>query len=143
MLVKLSPTDYPEIIDLWEASVRASHHFLKPQEIDFYKPLVLKYALPDNQLYGIKNPQLQGFIGIREHKIEMLFVHPDSFGCGLGSQLLDFAVNQLNCEFVDVNEENPRAYEFYRRHGFTLLSRDELDDSGNPHPILHLTNKAP
>lgn len=139
MLVKLTESDYPQIIELWEASVRASHHFLKPQEIGFYKPLVLKYALPENTLYGIKAPQLQGFIGIKGAKIEMLFIHPGYFNQGLGSELLQFALAQHNCTLVDVNEENPLAYEFYRKYGFRILSRDELDDNGKPHPILHLT----
>lgn len=138
--VKLTEANYPAVIELWEASVRASHDFLKPEEIGFYKPLVLKYGLPQSDLYGIySNSVLAGYIGIRGQKIEMLFIHPDFFGQGIGSQLLQFAVKQQNCTLVDVNEENPRAHEFYLKHGFKLYSRDEKDDSGQPHPILHLT----
>lgn len=136
---RLTTKDYPEIIALWEASVLASHHFLKAEEITFYKPLVLKYALPENMLFGIKqNMKLTGFIGIRNKKIEMLFIHPDFFGHGYGSHLLTFAIKTYGCTFIDVNEENPKAYAFYRKHGFIQISRDELDDSGKPHPILHL-----
>lgn len=138
--VKLAETDYTAVIELWEASVRASHNFLKPEEIEFYKPLVLKYGLPQSNLYGTySNSVLTGYIGIRGQKIEMLFIHPDYFGQGIGSQLLQFAIKQQNCTLIDVNEENPRAYKFYLNHGFKVNSRDEKDDCGQPHPILHLT----
>ncbi len=137
--VKLTETDYPAIIELWETSVRASHNFLKSEEIDFYKPLVLKYGLPQSNLYGIySNSVLAGYIGIRGQKIEMLFIHPDFFGQGLGTELLQFAIKQQHCTLIDVNEENPRAYKFYLKHGFKLNFRDEKDDCDKPHPILHL-----
>ena len=137
--VRLSETDFPEIIDVWEKSVVVSHCFLKPEEIAFYKPLVLKYALSECMLFGIReNGKLVGFVGIREHKVEMLFIHPESFGKGWGSLLLAFAVKEQGCSLVDVNEENPKAYAFYLKHGFVMFQRDEYDDCGKPHPILHL-----
>ncbi len=139
MIIRLDKKHYPQIIEIWESSVRATHHFLKPEEIGFYKPLVLQYALPENTLFGTcDNNRLTGFIGLRSPKVEMLFIHPDFFGQGLGSKLLNFAVQEQNCSLVDVNEENPLAYKFYLKHGFVLKNRDELDDSGKPHPILHL-----
>lgn len=35
--------DYPALIALWEASVRASHHFLPEAEILALKPLILEH----------------------------------------------------------------------------------------------------
>ena len=136
----LTTADYPEILNIWEVSVRATHHFLKPGEIEFYKPLILKYALPELvHLFGIRqNNKLCGFIGLSEQKIEMLFIAPEYFCRGLGSLLLNHAV-MLGYKLVDVNEENPEALKFYQRRGFHVISRDELDDNGKPHPILHLS----
>lgn len=135
----LNVSDYPEILNIWEASVRATHHFLKPGEIDFYKPLILKYALPELvRLFGIRqNNRLCGFMGLSERKIEMLFISPEHFRRGFGAKLLKHAV-ALGYKLVDVNEENPEALKFYQHQGFHIVSRDELDDSGKPHPILHL-----
>ncbi len=136
----LTAADYPEILNIWEVSVRATHHFLKPGEIDFYKPLILKYALPELvRLFGIRQDnRLCGFMGLSEHKIEMLFISPEHFRRGLGAKLLKYAV-ALGYRLVDVNEENPEALKFYQHQGFHVVSRDELDDSGKPHPILHLS----
>ncbi|WP_285008569.1 hypothetical protein [Pedobacter faecalis] len=37
----LSGSDYTELIGLWEASVRARHHFLSEADIQFYRPLIV------------------------------------------------------------------------------------------------------
>ena len=37
-----------------------------------------------------------------------------------------------------MNEQNPRALGFYRRMGFEVVGRSELDELGNPYPLLHL-----
>ena len=138
---KLLAKDYDEILDVWEASVLASHHFLQPSEINYYRPLIRKYGLPECEVYGLHGTQnkLSGFISVKNKKIEMLFVHPDFFNQGMGRTLAHFAITELGCTLIDVNEENPKAYAIYKHWGFRLVSRDELDDCGKPHPILHLS----
>ncbi len=141
---KLTPHNYDELIEIWEASVRATHHFLQEEEIDFYKPIVRKYALPDVELYGItadktkQSLQILGFLGVSEDKIEMLFLRPECRGRGLGRRLIEFVLNELKIYKIDVNEENPDALGFYQHLGYQIISRDELDGNGKPHPILHL-----
>jgi putative acetyltransferase len=44
---------------------------------------------------------------------------------------------------VDVNEENAAARSFYEALGFVLVGRSPLDDTGRPHPLLHLRREAP
>ena len=39
---------------------------------------------------------------------------------------------------VDVNEQNPRAREFYEKIGFNIVNRSELDGQEKPYPILHM-----
>lgn len=136
---RLSASDYPEIIEIWEASVRATHSFLSENDINFYKPVILKYALPDVELYGIiKNHKIQGFMGTSQDKVEMLFLHPKCRGQGLGRHFIEFALNKLKIFKIDVNEENPQAIGFYQHLGYRTISRDEFDGNGKPHPILHL-----
>lgn len=138
-ITPLVKNDIDSIVAVWESSVLATHTFLTPSEIRFYKPLVKKFTLSELFLYGIRNSEkkLSGFIGLSSDKIEMLFVAPEFFGQGIGSALINFAIGQ-GFRKVDVNEENLRAVQFYTKHGFNVFSRDELDDCGKPHPILHL-----
>ena len=140
LVIELLPADYEAIAELWGASVRATHHFLKPEEIGFYKPYLLKYALPACRLYGIKTNEgkLCAFIGLSDDKIEMLFVNPKFFKNGCGRRLVDFAEREKNIKKVDVNEENPQALAFYLHMGLNIAGRSELDGNGKPHPLLFL-----
>ncbi|MCF2498881.1 MULTISPECIES: GNAT family N-acetyltransferase [Dyadobacter] len=139
-ILPLSENDFTEVTSVWEASVRASHHFLSEADIQFYKPLILKEYLPILSLFGIRAASrgIAGFIGVAERRIEMLFVHPDDFGKGIGQALCRFAVQELGAWEVDVNEDNKEALKFYIKMGFKIVGRSPLDPSGKPFPILHL-----
>ena len=74
-------------------------------------------------------------------KIEMLFLHPQARGTGIGKQLLQYAVTQLGCTLVDVNEQNEQAVGFYKHYGFTVIDRTEKDGLGMPYPLLQMELK--
>ena len=78
---KAFPQDYPAIVEVWEASVRATHHFLKEEHIQFFRPLIPQY-LGSVQLYCVRNEQgqIEGFLGVAEQNIEMLFLHQPGHG---------------------------------------------------------------
>ena len=80
-------------------------------------------------------------MGIHNSKIEMLFVSNDSRGNGIGKKLVEYAIEVLNINYVDVNEQNPQAVGFYKYMGFQDFKRSEFDDQGNPFPILHMKLK--
>jgi putative acetyltransferase len=132
--------DYPEIVEVWEASVRATHHFLLEEHIQFFKPLILRDYLKMVQLWCVRNEQrnIVGFLGVADGNIEMLFLHPAVIGKGIGKELTEFAIREMNASKVDVNEQNPQAVKFYERMGFTVKSRSAKDGLGKPFPILHM-----
>ena len=142
-VVKVSRQDYPTLIDLWEASVRATHHFLPEQYIAQLKPLILQHYFDAVALRGVKlRNELAGFIGVAAGNIEMLFVSPGYFGNGVGRALVEYAINELEAGKVDVNEQNPQAIGFYERLGFKRIGRSALDSQGNPIPLIHMAIKA-
>ncbi|RAI85797.1 GNAT family N-acetyltransferase [Algoriphagus yeomjeoni] len=137
---KIAPSEYPEIVALWEASVRATHDFLKEEDILFFKPLILKEYLKAVDLNCVRDDDgvILGFSGVAEGNLEMLFVHPDHAGKGIGKALLIHAIKSQLVSKVDVNEQNPKATQFYLKNGFEIIGRSELDGTGKPYPILHL-----
>lgn len=140
MISQPSSSDFEELIHVWEASVRSTHHFLTEEDIQYFKPLVRNQYFPAVALFVVRNEKkrIAAFIGLSDECIEMLFVHPDDQGKGYGKCLIDFAVNEkLICK-VDVNEQNENAFLFYRRRGFDVTGRDATDSSGKPFPILHM-----
>jgi putative acetyltransferase len=135
--------DFPRVVDVWEASVRATHHFITEANIQFFKPLVGD-ALHTVELACVRDTggEITGFIAVAKGKIEMLFVHPDWRGMGIGRRLVKHAVDTLGATAVDVNEQNEQALGFYLRMGFEVHGRSELDGLGKPFPLLHMRLKA-
>lgn len=137
-IIKCGSNDYETLAEIWERSVRATHGFLTEQDIAEIKSALTKDYFPAVDLYAIVvDGTIKGFTGLCDKKIEMLFIDSDSFGNGLGSKLIDFAI-QTGAKTVDVNEQNPDALKFYLSKGFRIASRDETDDAGRPFPILHM-----
>ena len=133
-------SDYDDIIEVWEASVRETHTFLEEAYILHMKPLIRNEYLKLVDLYKYQpEEKILGFVGILHGKIEMLFIRPDKRRMGIGKELLDFAISQLKATEVDVNEQNEHAVNFYRKFGFNIKSRSEFDSLGKPYPILHLS----
>jgi len=132
--------DYPELIAVWEASVRATHGFLSEEDIQVLRPLILEQYFDAVELYCVRDEQgvIQGFCGVAHGNLEMLFVAPESRGRGIGTALCRHAVDHLGVTRVDVNEQNPQALGFYEHFGFKIIGRSPLDGQGNPFPLLHL-----
>ena len=134
------PEDYDTIVDVWEQSVRATHDFVTPDDIDRFKPLIRNEMLPNTNVVYMKDDEgrISGFAGVVGDKIEMLFVSPRYFGKGIGKKLFWHAVCEMHAYKLDVNESNVSAVNFYMRQGCKVIGRSPLDGMGKPYPILHL-----
>jgi putative acetyltransferase len=132
--------DFPRVVDVWEASVRATHEFVTEDDIQFFKPLVRDGLPHAAQLACVRDhgDEVVGFVAVTGAKVEMLFVAPVCIGQGIGRRLLTHAITSFGAQTLDVNEQNPQAVGFYRRMGFEVVGRSELDDFGKPHPLLHM-----
>lgn len=127
------------LIKIWEASVRASHHFLTEDDIHSLCPQAEDAVRQIETLWAVYDDDaVIGFMGIQSCKIEMLFLHPGYFRKGIGRKLIKKAFSELDVQYVDVNEQNPSALRFYERMGFRTFRRDSTDDCGNPFPVLRM-----
>ena len=134
------PEYYAEMLAVRENSVWATHDFITEEDIEFFKPIIIEQAFPAVTLRCVKSESgsILGFVGVHDAKVEMLFVLDEARGLGVGSTLLQYAIEQLGAAMVDVNEQNPLAVGFYQHMGFKVVSRSPLDDMGKPFPILHM-----
>jgi putative acetyltransferase len=130
---------YNELINLWEASVRATHHFLNEDDIGVYRQLIYNQYFKQVALYCTKQDGvITGFIGISDNMVQMLFIHPLYMGAGAGKRLLQYVINEHSVTRVDVNEQNEQAVGFYKYLGFEQVQRSEVDGAGRPYPILSM-----
>ena len=133
------PAEYPALVDIWRSSVRATHDFLEEPDVARIEGALPSAYFPAVTLLVAKRAgRPVGFAGVAHGRLEMLFVADAARGSGVGSALLAETIARHGVVTVDVNEQNPRAYGFYLRHGFTQVGRSALDGDGRPYPILHL-----
>ena len=139
LIEEVSREDYPVLLQVWEASVIATHHFLKEEDIDYFKPLILSTYFDAVTLRCIrKEGKIVAFLGVADQNLEMLFIHPDFRGMHLGKSLVDYAVKEMDVIKVDVNEQNDQAVGFYKKYEFEVYDRSEKDGTGKPYPLLHM-----
>ncbi|MDX8441999.1 acetyltransferase [Mesorhizobium australafricanum] len=132
--------DNARLVDIWVAAVRATHHFLNEDDIQFFLPQLRDQYLPALEVFVAvdQTGQPTGFAGFSQSKLEMLFVDPRRHGSSIGRRLIDHAVALKGPLEVDVNEQNPGAIAFYGKCGFMPMGRSELDGSGKPFPLIHM-----
>lgn len=99
------------LLEVWENSVRATHLFLSDSEIQSIKKYVPQ-AL-NEVLHLLIAEDESGwpvaFMGVEAGSLEMLFIAPEERGKG-----------------------------FYEHMGFQVYKRTDLDEQGNPYPLLYM-----
>lgn len=127
------------LVTVWESSIRATHDFFSETNIREIKKYVFQ-AIEEIPILvvAVDNKETLAFMGIAEDKLEMLFITAQRRGQGIGRNLLEIGINDYEITEVCVNEQNPQALAFYEYMGFTIYRRSELDEQGNPFPILFL-----
>jgi putative acetyltransferase len=140
--------DRQPLLELWERSVRATHHFLTEDDVVALRPHVA-VALASDALDwwvldgGAGTPI--GFLGVAGDDVAALFVDPDHHGRGAGKLLVAHAQRLVGDRAltVDVNEQNGSARGFYESLGFAVVGRSPTDSDGRPFPIVHMRRAAP
>ena len=129
-----------QLVTVWENSVKATHLFLSENEIGNIKQYVPQAinGVPALVIAENENGRPVGFMGIADKKLEMLFISNESRGQGMGKKLLEYGIENYSIDKLAVNEQNPSAKGFYEHMGFKIYKRTELDEQGNPYPLLYM-----
>ena len=130
-----------QLLAVWESSVRATHLFLSDDEIQRIKEYVPQALSGIAHLVIAEDETGQpvAFMGIEDGTLEMLFITPEERGKGLGKRLIQYGIASCAVERLAVNEQNPRAKGFYEHMGFHVYKRTDLDEQGNPYPLLYMS----
>lgn len=108
--------DYPKLVKIWESAVKATHNFLSESDFQYFKKAIPKQYFLHLEVYIIsENSDPKGFGAVSDDTLEMLFVHNDARGNGLGKILYQYLHDKTGCTKVDVNEQNPQAIGFYEK----------------------------
>ncbi|MBE0398409.1 acetyltransferase [Citrobacter amalonaticus] len=128
-----------KLIAIWCRSVDATHDFLSKEYRIKLEELVRSF-LPETPLWVAANEQDEpvAFMLLTGEHMDALFVDPDIRGCGVGKLLIEHALSLAPALTTNVNEQNEQAVGFYKKMGFRVTGRAEVDDLGQPYPLLHL-----
>ena len=74
------------------------------------------------------NGIVKGFMWVDSQQIKKLFVEPVLQSRGIGSKLLEYAVDKLGATYLWVLEKNTRAITFYQNHGFQTTEEKMLEE---------------
>lgn len=127
------------ILEIWEDSVLHTHSFLSNKDFLFIKGLLSNFDFNSIHIECLfLHDHCIGFAGVHHQKLEMLFLDPSYIGKGYGKYFIHYLIEKYAFKYVDVNEQNLQAVEFYQRVGFKTYRRKEMDDLGLPYPILEM-----
>ena len=129
-----------QLLEVWESSVRATHLFLSGDEVKSIKEYVPQAlnGIAHLMISEDESSRIVAFLGIEDGSLEMLFVAPEDHGKGLGKRLIQYGIEYYAVERLAVNEQNPQAKGFYEHMGFHVYKRTDLDEQGNPYPLLYM-----
>lgn len=98
--------------------------------------LMKEYETGIDGLYVYDDGVIKGFIKIEGAYIARLFVEPVLQNGSIGSQLLEYAINEHNADYLWALQKNEKAIRFYERHGFKATGEKKLEDGTTEYLIL-------
>jgi putative acetyltransferase len=139
-------TDREALFDVWWSSVRATHSFVREEDLRAMIPQVRQYFASESTDFWVLCDDagaVVGFLGMSGSTIESLFLDPRVHRQGGGRRLVEHAQSLRGELTADVNEQNAAACCFYKACGFVVEGRSPVDDQGRSYPLLHLRWVAP
>ena len=110
--------------------------------------LVESYQSLIETMWVYDDGAIKGFVQVDKNEIKKLFVEPVLQGNAIGSNLLNFAIDEFDANFLWALEKNVRAIKFYQRHGFYVTSEKKLEEDTTEYlvrmerDILNETNRS-
>lgn len=88
-------------------------------------------ALLNTYVYD-DNGIVKGIIRVNGTEVVKLYVEPQFQSCGIGAELLRFAIDSFGADNLWALEYNTRGIAFYKRHGFQLTGEKIIEDEWVP-----------
>jgi ribosomal protein S18 acetylase RimI-like enzyme len=82
---------------------------------------------------AVENEKVVGFVGVDEEYLAWLYVDPDSYGKGIGRELLRIGIKEIGeGAWTIVLDGNKKAIALYESEGFEEVSRFDGNNNGYP-----------
>lgn len=128
MIEKFQKADIGQVMQIWLNGNKDAHPFVPKEYWESNFKLVQDQLLQAEVFVYKTCGETQGFIGMVDNYIAGIFVDREYRSLGVGKKLLDHVKSKYSSLSLDVYQKNIRAIAFYSREGFSVLS-EELDEA--------------
>lgn len=126
-----TPRDLEDVLNVWESAAREVYSFMPESFWPEERKLVESEYLPAAVTWVCEIEMLAvGFASLIGEELGGLFVKPSFQNLGIGRALVEFVQRSHHALEVEVFQENQKAWRFYERQGFFVISERE-------HPEWH------
>ena len=137
------PRDASRIAEILIFTKRVQYyHIFQDPEYSFGEmqvvPLAMRYQTEKDLLaktWVYDDGIIKGVLEAAEGEVKTLYVEPVFQGEGIGSALLQFAVEQRGAKELWALEKNTRAVAFYAAHGFRPTGEWKFEEGTTEHLI--------
>ena len=125
-------------MDIWLTSTIEAHKFISKEYWQNNYNIVRDVYIPMAETLIYEDEEsIKGFISIINNEfIGALFVDTAYQGCGIGKQLINYAMNKYKKLNLAVYKDNNKSVEFYINRGFKIIEEKVTEDSGYEEYIM-------
>lgn len=128
MIRKFQKSDTEQVMKIWLSGNEEAHPFVPKEYWRSNFAMVQEQLLQAEVSVYEADGEIRGFIGLAGDYIAGIFVDGKYRSRGIGKQLLDYVKQTHDILSLGVYQKNKRAVSWYRREGFSVLS-EELDEA--------------
>lgn len=131
MIRKHEEKDLEIILDIWDKASTFAHPFLPASFVEKVKKDMREIYIPNSESWIFEEKgNVVGFIGMMDNEIGGLFVLPEFHSNGIGTQLVNFVLQNFKTLEVEVFEKNKTGRAFYQKYGFVNDKKFKHEESG-------------
>lgn len=130
---KAVAADLPRIAEIVIFNYRLNFYPIFQNDEYYFRELQVPAWMQEHEgrighMWVYDDGAVKGVVEVENGEIRKLFVEPMLQGNGIGSALLEYAVDRHGANTLWALEKNVRAIRFYKRHGFRVTEEKRFEE---------------
>ncbi len=136
MIRMFDARDLDQVMELWLNGNIEAHDFIPRNYWESNAPMVREQLLQAEIYVYETDGKILGFVGLQGDYLAGIFVDRHARSMGIGGQLIHYVQKIRRTLTLNAYRKNQRAMEFYLREGFSVLSEDIDEATGETDIVL-------
>ncbi|MFR3139087.1 MAG: N-acetyltransferase [Lacrimispora saccharolytica] len=136
MIRMFDACDLDQVMELWLNGNIEAHDFIPRNYWESNAPMVREQLLQAEIYVYETDGKILGFVGLQGDYLAGIFVDRHARSMGIGGQLIHYVQKIRRTLTLNVYRKNQSAMEFYLREGFSVLSEDIDEATGETDIVL-------